>query len=56
MDLYQFAMKMEVDGKAFYEKMAAETPHRGLKSVFSMLAATSKNTMTPLSPCGKVAL
>ncbi|ACM20332.1 ferritin-like domain protein [Geotalea daltonii FRC-32] len=39
MDLYQFAMKMEVDGKAFYEKMAAETPHRGLKSVFSMLAA-----------------
>ncbi|WP_243373257.1 ferritin family protein [Geotalea sp. SG265] len=38
MDLYAFALKMELDGKAFYEKMAAETPYRGLKSVFSMLA------------------
>jgi len=39
MDIYKFALKMEVDGKAFYEKMALETPHRGLKTVFSMLAA-----------------
>lgn len=39
MDLYGFALKMEMDGKAFYEKMAAESGHLGLKTVFSMLAA-----------------
>jgi len=38
MNVYEFAMKMELDGKAFYEKLAAGTSIIGLKSIFAMLA------------------
>ena len=34
-----FALKMELDGKAYYEKLAAETAVAGLKTIFSSLAA-----------------
>ena len=39
MNTFDFAMKMELDGKAYYEKLAAETTDGGLKSVFTDLAA-----------------
>lgn len=39
MNLFDFAMKMELDGKAYYEKLAAETPLSGLKTIFTRLAA-----------------
>lgn len=38
MNVYEFAMKMELDGKAFYEKLKAGTSVVGLKKIFSMLA------------------
>jgi len=38
MNVYDFAMKMELDGKAYYERLAAETEISGLKTVFTMLA------------------
>ena len=38
MNLFDFAMKMELDGKAYYEKLAAETPLTGLKNIFLSLA------------------
>ena len=39
MNILDFAMKMELDGKAYYEKLAAETTVAGLKSMFTGLAA-----------------
>jgi len=39
MDIFDFAMKMELDGKAFYEKLAGETGDGGLKTIFASLAA-----------------
>ncbi|MBK5275531.1 MAG: ferritin family protein [Desulfuromonadales bacterium] len=39
MNILDFAMKMEQDGKAYYEKLAAETTVSGLKSIFTSLAA-----------------
>jgi len=39
MNVFEFAMKMEVDGKAYYEQMAAATTLPGLRSVFTQLAA-----------------
>jgi len=38
MDLFDFAMKMELDGKAYYEQLAAETPLPGIKNVLLRLA------------------
>jgi len=39
MNIFDFAMKMELDGKAYYEKLAAETSNSGLNSIFTSLAA-----------------
>jgi rubrerythrin len=39
MNVFDFAMKMELDGKAYYERLAAETSVNGLKTIFAMLAA-----------------
>ncbi len=39
MNVFDFAMEMELDGKAHYEKLAARTPIVGLKNIFNMLAA-----------------
>jgi rubrerythrin len=38
MNVFDFAMQMEMDGKAHYEKLAAGTPVAGLKRIFAMLA------------------
>ena len=39
MNVFDFAMQMEKDGKTHYEKLAAESTIAGLKNIFSMLAA-----------------
>lgn len=39
MNIFDFAMKMELDGKAYYQKLAADTTDSGLKSIFSTLAS-----------------
>jgi len=39
MNVFDFAMQMELDGKAHYEKLAAGTPVMGLHNIFIMLAA-----------------
>lgn len=39
MNIFEFAMKMELDGKAYYEKLAAETEVAGLKTILAALAA-----------------
>jgi rubrerythrin len=38
MDIAEFAMKMELDGKAYYEKQAAATTQPELKSILLQLA------------------
>jgi rubrerythrin len=38
MNVFDFAMKMETDGKAYYEKLAAGTAIQGLRNIFTMLA------------------
>ncbi|MHB8121714.1 MAG: ferritin-like domain-containing protein [Desulfuromonadaceae bacterium] len=39
MNIFDFAMKMELEGKAYYQKLAADTADGGLKSIFSTLAS-----------------
>lgn len=39
MNVYEFAMEMELDGKAHYEKLAQGTGITGLRNIFTMLAA-----------------
>jgi len=38
MDIFEFAMQMELDGQAFYEKGAAATDNAELKKIFLTLA------------------
>jgi rubrerythrin len=38
MNVFEFALKMEKDGQAYYEKLAGETTLQGLKTIFSRLA------------------
>jgi len=38
MNIFDYAMKMELDGKAFYEKLATETESEGLRKIFNELA------------------
>ncbi|PLX84731.1 MAG: ferritin [Desulfuromonas sp.] len=38
MNVFDFALQMETDGKVFYEKMARETKIPGLNTIFSRLA------------------
>jgi rubrerythrin len=42
MNVFDFAIKMEEDGKAFYEKLAADTNVSELKTIFSLLAAAEE--------------
>jgi len=38
MNIFDFAMKMEEDGKSYYEKLASQTSLPGLKTIFKRLA------------------
>jgi hypothetical protein len=43
MGIVDFAMQMELDGKAHYEKLETMTPVPGLKKVFSILASDEQD-------------
>ena len=38
MDIYEFAMQMELDGRHFYLDLAKKTKNAGIKSVLTMMA------------------
>lgn len=38
MNAFEFALQMELDGKEYYDKLAAETPVAGLRTIFTRLA------------------
>ncbi len=38
MNIYDYAMKMEKDGEAYYRELAAKTSNKGLKNILTMLA------------------
>ncbi len=38
MDIYKFAMQMELDGRHFYQDLATKTENAGIKSVLTMMA------------------
>jgi len=38
MDIFEYAMQMELDGKNFYLEIESKVDTKGLKSIFSMLA------------------
>jgi len=38
MNVFDYAIKMELDGKAFYEKLAKKTESEGLQKIFNELA------------------
>lgn len=38
MNIFDFAMKMELDGKAYYEKLARQASLAGLQTIFTRLA------------------
>ncbi len=38
MDVYDFAMKMERDGEAYYRELAGKTENKGLRNILTMLA------------------
>jgi len=43
MNVLDFAMKMEADGKAYYEKLAAESDEKELKNLFTLLAEAEQS-------------
>ncbi len=43
MDIFDFAMKMELDGKKYYETKAAETKEKSLKEILLTLAEEELN-------------
>ncbi len=38
MNVYEYAMKVEKEGEAYYREMAAAANNAGLKRIFTMLA------------------
>ncbi len=38
MNVYEYAMKVEKDGEAYYRELASKSPNNGLKRIFTMLA------------------
>lgn len=38
MNVYEYAMKVEKEGEAYYRELAAKSPNSGLKRIFTMLA------------------
>jgi rubrerythrin len=43
MNVLDFAMKMEADGKAYYEKLAAESDEKELQNLFTLLAQAEQS-------------
>jgi rubrerythrin len=38
MNVYEYAMKVEKEGEAFYREMVSKSPNSGLKKIFTILA------------------
>jgi rubrerythrin len=38
MDIYKYAMQMELDGRHFYQDLAEKTKNAGIKSILTMMA------------------
>lgn len=38
MNVYEYAMKVEKDGEAYYKELASKSPNAGLKKIFTLLA------------------
>ncbi len=38
MDIYKYAMQVELDGKHFYHDLAKKTNNTGIKSILTMMA------------------
>jgi rubrerythrin len=38
MDVYDYAMQMEIDGEAYYRSAALQVAHKGIRSILTMLA------------------
>ena len=49
MDLFKFAMDMELEGQRYYEGLAAAVPVAGLKNIFTWLAAEERKHYATLS-------
>ena len=47
MNVFDYAMRMEVDGQAYYEKLARETQLVGLRTIFTRLAADTRARCAP---------
>jgi rubrerythrin len=43
MNVLDFALKMEADGKAYYEKLVAESDSKELKNLFTLLAEAEQS-------------
>ena len=42
MDIFEFAMNMELDGEKFYREMAEKASYHGIKNILNMLADEEK--------------
>lgn len=42
MNVFDYAMKMELEGEEYYRGLAEATPHPGLKTIFTNLAADER--------------
>lgn len=49
MNVFDYAMKMELEGKAFYQKLASETDSEGLRKIFTELADDEQKHYTVFS-------
>jgi len=47
MNVFDFAMKMEEDGKSFYETLAQKASLEGLKTIFPAWLSTSRSITRP---------
>jgi len=56
MEIIEFAMQMELDGKAHYEQLREMTPVPGLKNLFLILAADEENHYEVMKEMGEGAI
>jgi rubrerythrin len=55
MNVYEIAMEMEQEVKTYYEKLAEETSHTGVKNIFTLLAADEQRHFDAVQSMGKEA-
>jgi len=55
MNIFEIAMEKEQEVKTYYEKLAEETPHLGIKKIFTLLAADEQIHFDAVQAMGKEA-